>query len=740
MNTKIVKLDINRNLYDILTAKQGDTQSRFLLFRLLDGAIPFSLENRSVKVFATKPDGKEVFNDLIINDRVKGYCTLELTNQMLAVPGLLKLELMVIEGDKKLTTNVFYMDVKKSINSENAIVSTNEFSALLNGLASLNEYDNYKNEIAAARDGEVNLLTKVKKIDEHLDNNTNKLETVYVNMKFPPTPLIGAKADGITDDTQAIQNIINFVQTNYKGATLYFPDGDYKIDGTILVTGCGKIADILGVGGIHFIGESMRATRLIKTTGGKLMQWGTTNSKTALGIKNMTLLGNRNVENLTIGLDSYTVGGGYIFENILVDNFDIGIRYHDCTFVDGNTLNIFNCGIGLAMGFYSDVMHYHGCKFNHNDISVYIGYYNEDRGQDTLTESHASGFFTCGFALDKVSIFIQGAGTECISINNCYFEQYSDIAIRISDKELKKGVGGTVSIDNCFFNGNRAMEPVGKVPHAIEINIASNVIINGGGFRNHTDAPINIRHFNSGVRCKGGNFLKGSGEKGDIKLVDGTYYNLQHTFETKEANIGKALGSFSSQMTALPGGNVFYENSIVTVKGNNYMCENVSGSYKFVRLPKAQELNADRKFISATEFKDFTGTTTMEEFGATKGWLFEDEKNKSQNCIYATVDCPKGWNTFDINILWVNKTSDASGNCNFGIDYNVLKHDGTVSVQSQSAGIPAGAVDVVKNNKYFSNISIDGTEIGFAMKIYKNLSDGYVGNALILGVELVRKS
>lgn len=181
MNTKIVKLDINRNLYDTLTAKQGDTQSRFLLFQLLDGAIPFSLENRSVKVFATKPDGKEVFNDLIINDRVKGYCTLELTNQMLAVPGLLKLELMVIEGDKKLTTNVFYMDVKKSINSENAIVSTNEFSALLNGLASLNEYDNYKNEIAAARDGEVNLLTKVKKIDEHLDNKTSELKTEKVD-------------------------------------------------------------------------------------------------------------------------------------------------------------------------------------------------------------------------------------------------------------------------------------------------------------------------------------------------------------------------------------------------------------------------------------------------------------------------------------------------------------------------------------------------------------------------------
>ena len=174
MNTKIIKFDINKNLYDTLIAKQGDTKSRFLLFNLLDGSIPFSLENRSVRVYAIKPDGTEVFNDLIITDVSKGYCILELTNQMLAVAGSVKLELMVMEGDKKLTSNIFYMDVKESINSEKAVVSTNEFGTLLTALASLNEYDNYKNEIAAARDGEKNLLTKVKKIDEQLDTKANE--------------------------------------------------------------------------------------------------------------------------------------------------------------------------------------------------------------------------------------------------------------------------------------------------------------------------------------------------------------------------------------------------------------------------------------------------------------------------------------------------------------------------------------------------------------------------------------
>ena len=174
MNTKIIKLDLNRILYDKIIAKQGDTKSRFLLFQLLDGSIAFNLTNRSVRAYMVKPDGKEIFNDLIINNYSLGYCTLELTNQVLAVQGTVKIELMVTEEDRKLTSSVFELEVIKSINSEKSIVSTNEFTALLNGLSSLSEYDNYKNEIAAARDGEVNLLTKVKKIDEQLDTITQQ--------------------------------------------------------------------------------------------------------------------------------------------------------------------------------------------------------------------------------------------------------------------------------------------------------------------------------------------------------------------------------------------------------------------------------------------------------------------------------------------------------------------------------------------------------------------------------------
>lgn len=171
MNTKIIKFDINKNLYDTLIAKQGDTKSRFLLFNLLDGSIPFSLENRSVRVYAIKPDGTEVFNDLIITDATKGYCVLELTTQMLAVAGTVKLELMVIEEDKKLTSNVFCMDVKESINSEESVVSTNEFGALL---SALQDVDNWNKEFTEKSGKLEELYTpRLNELGEQLEHITN---------------------------------------------------------------------------------------------------------------------------------------------------------------------------------------------------------------------------------------------------------------------------------------------------------------------------------------------------------------------------------------------------------------------------------------------------------------------------------------------------------------------------------------------------------------------------------------
>lgn len=178
MNTKIINIDINKRYYGEIIAKQGDVASRFLLFKITDGAAIFNLTGRTVRAYAIKPDNSEVFNDLTITSAENGECKLELTSQMLAVQGTLLMELYIMEGSKKLTSIPFEIKVIKSINSEAAIVSTNEFTALINGLVSLNEYNSYKSEIATARGTYLNLDARLDAQDTSLAEMINE---VYKN-------------------------------------------------------------------------------------------------------------------------------------------------------------------------------------------------------------------------------------------------------------------------------------------------------------------------------------------------------------------------------------------------------------------------------------------------------------------------------------------------------------------------------------------------------------------------------
>lgn len=176
MNTKIIKLDINRRLYDKIVAKQDDTGSRFLLFQLLDGAVPFNLTDRSVRVYGVKPDGAVIFNDLTVTHSATGFCLLELTNQMLSIAGMVKLELMITEGDKKLTSIPFEMEVIKKINSNAAVESSNEFRSLLNALK---EIDDWNREFADKSGKLEELYTpRLNELGSQLETKVNVYNTV----------------------------------------------------------------------------------------------------------------------------------------------------------------------------------------------------------------------------------------------------------------------------------------------------------------------------------------------------------------------------------------------------------------------------------------------------------------------------------------------------------------------------------------------------------------------------------
>ena len=146
---KKVDIDVSKDLYNPIQVKQNDT-ARYLLFNLLDNGVPFSLENKTVRVYGLKPDGTKVFNNLTIINAAKGLAELQLTTQMLVKPGCLKLELVIYEATDILSTTKFDIDIISCIRDDGAIESTNEFSALTLGLSKLDEWDKYFKETSGA--------------------------------------------------------------------------------------------------------------------------------------------------------------------------------------------------------------------------------------------------------------------------------------------------------------------------------------------------------------------------------------------------------------------------------------------------------------------------------------------------------------------------------------------------------------------------------------------------------------
>lgn len=214
MNIKIIKLDINKPIYEKIQAKQGDTKSRYLLFHLLDGAIPFSLNGRTVRVYGLKPDNKEIFNDLQIVDATRGICKLELTSQALAVPGNLDLELVIMEGESKLSSIPFVVEVLKSLNSKSAIESSNEYKALDRSLIEVEAW----NKEFAEKSGKLEELytPRLNEVSSQLAENTNEIKDIEIDItKY------GVIGDG-TDETFKMQNIINEAKI---GSKLTCPNG-----------------------------------------------------------------------------------------------------------------------------------------------------------------------------------------------------------------------------------------------------------------------------------------------------------------------------------------------------------------------------------------------------------------------------------------------------------------------------------------------------------------------------------
>lgn len=131
---------ITVDLYNLYPLKKMDAQQgnigRGALVTLTAAGQVMEPDNETVTLWARKPDGKVSYLPCQVTG---GKIKADFTNQMLAAPGAVQVELQMIDGEDNITTPIFTVKVHPSNIDSSAVESQNEFTALIKALQDVGE-------------------------------------------------------------------------------------------------------------------------------------------------------------------------------------------------------------------------------------------------------------------------------------------------------------------------------------------------------------------------------------------------------------------------------------------------------------------------------------------------------------------------------------------------------------------------------------------------------------------------
>ena len=131
-----LEVDISTpSISPVIYLKQGDNTRGILVTLLFSGQIVY-LTNETVNIYIKKPDGTKVYSPCAIeNGKIKAV----FDNQAVAVPGKAQIELEFVLGQQISSTPIAVADILPTNIDDNAIESSNEFTALQQALIEVSD-------------------------------------------------------------------------------------------------------------------------------------------------------------------------------------------------------------------------------------------------------------------------------------------------------------------------------------------------------------------------------------------------------------------------------------------------------------------------------------------------------------------------------------------------------------------------------------------------------------------------
>ena len=147
--THSIALDFGRDTLPItIFAKQYDKESRFVEIVPLECGKDYTLESGvTARLQLTKPDGHTVLKTATI---ANGIIKVELTEQTLAVAGTAVAEIGLYKGNSLLSSQIFYIEIKRAAYNPDAPASSDEYPALIDALGKVETSVGSANSAAAS--------------------------------------------------------------------------------------------------------------------------------------------------------------------------------------------------------------------------------------------------------------------------------------------------------------------------------------------------------------------------------------------------------------------------------------------------------------------------------------------------------------------------------------------------------------------------------------------------------------
>ena len=171
----------------LVSAKQGDKATRFIIARLLNNGEPYTIPTGArVVINIAKPDGKHVYNTCSYSG---SDVTVELTNQALAASGTAycDIEIRTSDDSQVITSASFTMEIEPSQRNDNAILSANEFTELENRVKGhIESIDSTNEAVKKAEQARVtaeNARVKAEQARANAENNRQQNENTRIQQE-----------------------------------------------------------------------------------------------------------------------------------------------------------------------------------------------------------------------------------------------------------------------------------------------------------------------------------------------------------------------------------------------------------------------------------------------------------------------------------------------------------------------------------------------------------------------------